>query len=116
MLAGHGVKDNAWVPVALDVKRLKRAWHVTKTNAASLGLSFAFTLADAGVGLLDAKEKPVYGLFRSLDGGATWSTVDVPLVQTAGGFTCTLPASAFAEGQYTLGAHVTPLGTLMIFR
>ncbi len=116
VLAGHGVKDNAWVPVALDVKRLKRAWHVTKTNAASLGLSFAFNLADAGVGLLDAKEKPVYGLFRSLDGGATWSAVDVPLVQTAGGFTCTLPASAFAEGQYTLGAHVTPIGTLMIFR
>ena len=116
VLAGHGVKDNAWVPVGMGVKRLKRAWHVTKTNAASLDLSLAFNLADAGVGLLDAKEKPVYGLFRSLDGGATWSAVDVPLVQTAGGFTCTLPASAFAEGQYTLGAHVTPLGTLMIFR
>ena len=116
VLAGHGVKDNAWVPVASDVKRLKRAWHITKTNAASLDLALAFTLADAGVGLLDAKEKPVYGLFRSLDGGATWSAVDVPLVQTAGGFTCTLPASAFAEGQYTLGAHVTPLGTMVIFR
>ncbi len=116
VLAGHGVKVNAWVPVTANMKRMKRAWHVTKTNAASLDLSLAFTLADAGVGLLDAKEKPVYGLFRSLDGGATWSAVDVPLVQTAGGFTCTLPASAFAEGQYTLGAHVTPIGTLMIFR
>lgn len=116
VLAGHGVKDNAWVPAGMDVKRLKRAWHVTRTNAASLDLALAFTLADAGVGLLDAKEKPVYGLFRSLDGGATWSAVDVPLVQTAGGFTCTLPASAFAEGQYTLGAHVTPRGTMMIFR
>ena len=42
--------------------------------------------------------------------------MDVPLVQTAGGFTCTLPASAFVEGQYTLGANVTLRGTMMIFR
>ena len=94
----------------------RRRRRASATWTSSLGLSLAFNLANAGVGLLDARERPVYGLFRSLDGGATWSAVDVPLVQTAGGFTCTLPASAFAEGKYTLGAHVTLRGTMMIFR
>ena len=109
VLAGHGVKVNAWVPIALDVKRMKRGWHVTKTNAAALDLSLDFNLSDAGVALLDEQERPSYKLMRSLDGGATWADVNVTLTQTPGGFTCVLPAAEYAEGQYTLAADVLAL-------
>ena len=116
VLAGHGVKVNAWVPVTANMKRMKRAWHITKTNAAARDLSLDFNLSDAGVALLDERERPAYKLVRSLDGGATWSDVAVTLTQTAGGFTCILPAAEYAEGQYTLAADVLARGTMLIFR
>ncbi len=116
VLAGHGEKANAWVSVTANMKRLKRAWHVTKTNAAALDLSLDFDLSDAGVALLDERDRPAYKLVRSLDGGATWEDVSVTLTQTGGGFSCILPAAEYAEGQYTLAADVLARGTMLIFR
>jgi hypothetical protein len=104
------------VTVTANMKRMKRAWHVTKTNAAALDLSLDFDLSDAGVALLDERDRPAYKLVRSLDGGATWADVNVTLTQTAGGFTCILPAVEYAEGQYTLAADVLARGTMLIFR
>ena len=116
VLAGHGVKANAWVPVTANMKRMKRTWHVTKTNAAALDLSLDFDLSDAGVALLDERDRPAYKLVRSLDGGATWEDMSVTLTQTGGGFSCILPAAEYAEGQYTLAADVLARGTVLIFR
>ena len=59
------------------MERMKRAWHITKTNAAALDLSLDFNLSDAGVALLDERERPAYKLVRSLDGGATLPVVAV---------------------------------------
>lgn len=115
VLAGHGVKENGWVSTGTGAKRMKRAWHITKTNAASLNLVLTFSLADAGVSLLEERLHPQYRLMRSVDGGA-WETVEMDLTQTANGFTATLSAADFAEGQYTLGAEVTPFGTVLSIR
>ena len=42
--------------------------------------------------------------------------LDAVLTQTAGGFTCVLPAAEYSEGQYTLAADVLARGTMMFFR
>ncbi|MBR4171466.1 MAG: hypothetical protein IKR48_07430 [Kiritimatiellae bacterium] len=117
VLAGHGVKENEWVrvPTGTRAKRMKRAWHITKTNAASLDLTLTFSLADAGVSLLEERLNPQYQLMRSVSGGA-WEAVATALTRTANGFTTTLSATDFVEGQYTLGAEVTPSGTVLSIR
>lgn len=115
VLAGHGVKENEWINTASGFKRMKRAWHITKTNAAALDLSLTFTLADAGVELLDARFSPQYRLLRSVNGGA-WEAVETDLTQTSTGFRAKLAAGMFEEGQYTLGAEVTPTGTVLSIR
>lgn len=116
VLAGHGEKANRWIYADQGVMRMKRTWHITKTNAASLDLKLAFRLTDAGIGLLDASARPKkYKLLRSLDGGSTWVEVDVGLTQNGQEFTCTLPAATFAEGQYTVGVDVGK-GFVITFR
>ena len=116
VLAGHGEKANRWVGVGQGVKRMKRAWHITKTNASSLDLKLAFRLADAGIAPLEERVHPQYKLLRSFDGGATWTSVEVALTRNGQEFTCTLPAATFVEGQYTLGADVVPSGLIITFR
>ena len=116
VLVGHGEKANRWVNAGDGVKRMKRAWHITKTNASSLDLKLAFRLSDAGIEPLEDRVHPQYKLLRSLDGGTTWIGVEVALMRNGQEFTCALPAATFAEGQYTLGADVVAPGFVIILR
>lgn len=116
VLAGHGEKDNRWVRAGQGVKRMKRAWHITKTNASSLDLMLEFNLDNAGVDVIDAKLRAAYKLVRSLDGGLTWQTVAVDVAKSANVCSCALPATTFAEGLYTIGADVVEPGTVVIIR
>ena len=117
VLAGHGEKANKWVSAGDCVKRMKRAWHITKTNAASLDLKLTFRLVDAGIEPIEDKFRPKnYRLLLSVDGGTTWTDVEVDLTRNGQEFTCTIPAATFAEGQYTIGAAVTAPGLVIFLR
>jgi hypothetical protein len=116
VLAGHGEKLNKWIKADLGVRRMKRAWHITKTNAASLDLKLVFTFGKAGIEPLEDKVRPQYKLFRSVDGGSTWASVDVPLTRNGHELICILPANTFVEGQYTVGADVIAQGFAIVIK
>ena len=116
VLAGHGEKDNGWVRVDRGMKRMKRAWHITKTNASSVDVELRFDIPTSGIAPLDSAEKPGYVLMRSVGGGA-WEIVDASVVKVGGNvFYTEIPAVKYAEGLYTLGARVTDKGFVVIIR
>jgi hypothetical protein len=116
VLAGHGEKANRWEKAGQAVKRMKRAWYITKTNAATLDLKLTFRLSDAGIKMLQDRYRAQYKLLRSVDGGSTWTGVEVGLKQNGQEFSYTLPAATFTEGFYTIGADVVEPGTVVIVR
>ena len=102
VLAGHGEKANRWVSAGNGVKRMKRAWHVTKTNASGVDVTLAFDLGAAGIEPMNPDLCPEYMLLRSADGGS-WTRVETTLSRVDDIFTATLSAVEYTEGMYTLG-------------
>ncbi|MGN0846802.1 MAG: hypothetical protein ACI4RA_05395 [Kiritimatiellia bacterium] len=94
--------------------RMARAWWITKKSAEDGDFDLRVTIdrAAAGAPAIDAQKRPEYCLLRSVDGGATWAK----LPMEADGCSVLLPRGASADGLYTIGAEVTPVGTVMIFR
>ena len=115
LLAGHGEQTNAWVKQSSSLRRMKRAWYLQRTNMANVDVVLSFDLTAAGIAAISEEAHPVYRLLKSTD-GTTWTVVDVEPVATSKGFSFTIRSTDYADGFYTLGAEVSSIGGVIVFR
>ena len=115
VLAGHGEKENSWVRLGGGLRRMRRAWHITKTNASLTDVALRFDISASGIAPVDPGERPAYVLMRSVGDGA-WEVVDASVAKEREDvYSAELPAAQYVEGLYTLGAECFN-GLIMLFR
>ena len=112
---GHGEQTNAWVKQSSSLRRMKRAWYLQRTNMANVDVVLSFNLTVAGIAAISEEAHPVYRLLKST-AGTTWTVVDVEPVATSKGFSFTIRSTDCADGFYTLGAEVSSIGGVIVFR
>lgn len=116
LLAAHQSAANGWLHPASTQRRAAREWALCKNTQGTLGATLTFTLNATGLVPLDRAEHPAYALFYRATPGETSTPLAVEPTQTGDTVTFVLDDATLQSGLYTLGAAITPRGTILVVR
>ena len=116
LLAAHNATGNSWLHPSSTLRRAAREWALRKNAQGVLGATLIFSLSATGLAPLDSGDYPVYKLFYRATAAETSTPLDVVPTPTGDTLTFVLDDATLQSGLYTLGASITPRGTILVVR
>jgi hypothetical protein len=116
LLVAHNATGNSWLRPSSTLRRATREWALRKNAQGVLGATLTFSLSATGLAPLDSGDYPVYRLFYRATSAETSTPLDVVPTQTGDTLAFVLNDATLQSGLYTLGASITPRGTILVVR
>lgn len=116
LLAAHQATGNSWTRPSATLRRAMREWAIHKNASVPFGATLSFSLSQAGLAFIDSSDYPIYKLLYRASPAEASVLLELTPAITGDTLTFTLDDTTLQSGLYTLGATVTPKGTILFVR